>query len=432
VSKLKSADGAGAAIFLVRQDGRVARVLTASSGMATPVFAILALAGAALYFMKPDERRRFIGATVAWLRRAAQEVLHGREPYDELDALMLARTARVIATPAVVTLWVLIWLSARTAGADALVAWGSNYAPRTTNGEWWRLVSYAFVHGSVLQLLAAVAAIVPIGMVIERLVGRIAFAAVYLAAAVVAGVVSLWTTSATMNTSGSFGAILGSVGLLLAVIVYGYARSPRLPYSALATKRIGAGMAVLLGTALVTEPLGLPAALAALSTGLAVGLAVAGGVVQGKARASRSALITAAIALVALAVALPLRGTTDARPAIAQIADVESKTASDYAKAVDAYTRGRVNAKALAQLIEMNILPALAADRARIEALRGVPREQAPLVATAREYFDLRDTSWRRRLDGLRGSNMKMLREADRVERAALDAYERLQRTAGS
>jgi hypothetical protein len=112
----------------------------------------------------------------------------------------------------------------------------------------------------------------------------------------------------------------------------------------------------------------------------------------------------------------------------ASIAEVETRTAADYAKAVDAYTHGRLNAKALAQLIERTILPALAADRTRVEALRGVPREQAGLIADARQYFELREVSWRRRIDALRGSNMKLLREADGTERAALDAFDRLKR----
>ena len=146
----------------------------------------------------------------------------------------------------------------------------------------------------------------------------------------------------------------------------------------------------------------------------------------------RSLLAATCIAAAALLAAAPLRGTIDARPALVHIADVEERTASAYGTAVDAYVHGRLSGKALAHVIETSVLPALAADRARIAALNGIPREQAPLVATAREYFDLRETSWRRRLDGLRGSNMKLLRDADSVERTALDAFRRLQRDAGS
>ncbi|HEY2432027.1 MAG TPA: rhomboid family intramembrane serine protease [Vicinamibacterales bacterium] len=400
--------------------------------MATPLFALLVLAGAALYFMNPEERQKLIAAGVSWLRRVALEMRDGREPYDELDAILLARTRSIIVTPAVIAVWTLVWLFTPAVGSDGAVSWGANYAPLTTNGEWWRLASYATIPDGLLPLLAAAAAFVAIGMVLERLTGAIAFAGASAAAAVVAGVVSLWTLPATSSTSGASGAVFGAIGLLLAAMVYGYLRQPRLPFSAVAVKRIGAGTALFLIVAASTSQLTAAAAFSALSTGLAIGVVVAGGVVQARARPGRSLAVSAAVAGLAFALALPLRGTIDARPAIARIADVEARTSSDYAKAVNAYTQGRLNARALAQLIEKNILPALDADRARVEGLRGVPREQAPMVATAREYFELRDASWRRRVDGLRGSSMTALRDADRAERAALDAYGRLQLTGGS
>lgn len=398
--------------------------------MPTPLFALLALAGAALYFMKPDERRRLAQDALARLRDAARQLRDGREPYDALDAQLLARTPRLLVTPLIVFSWAFVWLGTHmtAAGIDPVVSWGASYPPRTTDGEWWRLFAYALVHDSFFQLIAATAAIVPIGMVVERLVGRVAFAAVYVAAAVCAAVVTLWTTPATTMTAGSSGAMFGVLGLLVAVVVYGYARAPRLPFSRLSARRIAAGCALFLLTALLSPRLTTAANLAGVTIGLVIGFAVAGDVVERRAPARRSLGVAACIAVVALAIALPLRGTIDARPAIARVAEVETRTAADYAKAVDAYTHGRLKAKELALLIDKTILPALAADRARIDALRGVPREQVPLVAAAREYFQLRDASWKRRADGLRGSNMKLLREADRAERAALDAFERMQR----
>src|SRR4029079_13129380 len=57
---------------------------------------------------------------------------------------------------------------------------------------------------------------------------------------------------------------------------------------------------------------------------------------------------------------------------------------------------------------------------------RGVPREQAPLVAAASEYCKLREESWRRRSEALHKRNMKMLRDAELSERAALDAFPKM------
>ncbi len=399
-----------------------------------PLLATIVLAGAALYFMKPDERRRLAEEALTRLAHLVRAVREGREPYDELDAQLLARARRIFVTPVIVITWIGVWLMMRisaTASPETLVAWGANYAPRTTHGEWSRLFTYALVHDGLFQLAAAVVAIVAIGMVLERLVGGITFAAVFVASAVVAGVVTLWIEPATAITSGGSAAVFGIIGLLVAALVYGYARAPRLPLSGLAARRVGAGIGIFLLVALATDALPMVSKLAGLGVGLTVGLIVARGVVERAPRFTHVALSAGAFTGVALLLALPFRGTIDARPAIARVADVETRTAADYAKAVDAYTQGRIKAKELALLIERTILPALAADRTRVEGLHGVPREQAPLVASAREYFDLREQSWRRRIEGLRGSNMKTLRDAEHVERGALDVYERMIHDAG-
>lgn len=401
--------------------------------MLAPVLAILVLAGAALYFMKPDERQRLGSAVTVWLTRAARVVRDGREPHDDLDALVLARTPHVIATPTIVAVWVCIYLALGIgAGPDALIAWGANYAPRTTAGEWWRLVSYAFVPDGFFRMLVAVTAIIPLGIVLERLAGRMTFAAVYVAGAAVGGAVRLWVAPATTITAGAAPAVCGLFGLLLASLVYGYARAPRLPVSPLAAKRIAAGAVVFLVLAQMANNADAASNFAGLAVGVIAGLVCCGDIVNRKPRMLQSLAVPTAVAALAFAATLPLRGTIDARPMLASIAEVETRTAADYAKAVDAYTHGRLNAKALAQLIERTILPALAADRTRVEALRGVPREQAGLVADARQYFELREVSWRRRISALRGSNMKLLREADGTERAALDAFDRLQRGAST
>ena len=398
--------------------------------MGTIPFALIVLSGVALYFMKPDERRQLLQRAVAWLREAIHGIRAG-VVHDAFYEFLLRRTRWAIVTPVLVIFCTLYTMSAGFGDAAGMIEHGANYMPRTTNGEWGRLFSYSFVHGGLIHLVATIAALLSLGLILERLVGSIAFAAVYAASAIVSGAVALWTESATVTTAGASGAILGLYGLLFATIVYGYLRQPRLPFSPLAARRAGAGSVLFGLNMLFTSHLGAAAELAGLLTGLAAGFAIAGQVTERKPAIARAALIPAAVALVAFLTVLPLRGTIDARPVIARVVDVESRTASEYAKAVAAFTNGRMSAKALAQTIQRSILPALAADRARVEALRGVPAEQKPLVAAAHQYFELREQSWQRRIEGLLGSNMKTLREAEKAERAALDHFSRLQHDLG-
>jgi membrane associated rhomboid family serine protease len=399
--------------------------------VSTFVFAVLVLGGAALYFMNADERRRLLVTAVVHAREAVRVAKERREnPHDALHALLFERTGRTLVMPLLIVLSVWFSLSVLFGSGEAtqtLIASGANYAPRTTHAEWSRLLTYTFVHVSLLHLLATIAVLLPLGMLLERLVGHLTFAAVYVAAGVVAGALTLRTTPATTVSAGASGAVFGLIGLLIAVTAHGYLRTPKLPFSRIAAKRLAVGCAVFAAYNLLSDSLGTTAEMAGLVTGLLTGLVVGGRVASDTPALPLTLAATVTTVVLAVTAALPLSGTIDARPELARIADVESRTASEYAKAVEQYTRGRMSASALVQVIERSIIPAIKADRTRVDALHGVPAEQAPLVVDAREYFELREASWRTRIGGLLASKARDLKEAEKTERAALKALDKLQ-----
>src|SRR5215510_11248376 len=61
--------------------------------------------------------------------------------------------------------------SAPRRAPETLVRWGANYGPSTTNGQWWRLVTAMFVHGGMVSLPINLAALVQLGVILERLIG---------------------------------------------------------------------------------------------------------------------------------------------------------------------------------------------------------------------------------------------------------------------
>lgn len=399
--------------------------------MGTTVIALLALSGAALYFMSAEERTRLARSAVAAVKRAIRAVIENSRSDEPLEEFLRARTGRPLVTLLLAALNVLVFtlmVFGRGALDDprTLIEWGANYAPRTTNGEWWRLFAATFVHGGVLHLAATLAGLVPLGIVLERAVGRITFAAIYLAAGVVAGVTILWTTSPTSVSFGASGAIFGIYGLLLAsltwTVVGGFAGQISLTW----TKRIAAGAAPFILYNLFTDHVGTASELAGLGTGFAGGLLAARGIVGEKPPVRRAAVMMGTAMLIAAVAAFPLRGIIDVRPEIAGVVAVEQRTAAAYDGAVANFRLGRVPAKALVQLIERTIIPDLQRVRARLSGLHGVPREQAPLVTAAQEYFRLREQSWHDRIEGLLKSRMELLRKADLSERAALEAFERI------
>ena len=101
--------------------------------------------------------------------------------------------------------------------AQQLVDWGSNYGRRTLSGEWWRLVSSMFLHGSIWHLGFNMLALWQVGRVTERIFGSTRFISLYLLAGLAGSIASvLWNPK--VNSVGASGAIFGIIGGLLAFL----------------------------------------------------------------------------------------------------------------------------------------------------------------------------------------------------------------------
>jgi rhomboid protease GluP len=400
--------------------------------MPTSLFALLVLSGAALYFMTPEERKRLLQNAITLAKQGVTMIAQSASSKDPFDEFLRARTGWPIVTPFLAVTYVIVFammLFDRSAASDTerLIAWGANFAPRTTNGEWWRLLTSTFVHGSFFQLVVSIVGLVPAGLILERAIGRVAFACVYLAAALLASVVSLWTASAMSVGAGASGAICGIYGLLLASIVWAMVGQLRVSVPMSTVAQLGGAAAIFFLGMLVSDQLGTRSELAGLGVGFAGGFLVARGITREKPAVRRALMVAAAAVLVAVAGAVPLLGgVIDARPEIVKIAAFEERTAATYDVAVDKFKRGRITPDALSQIIDRSILPELQSISVRVKDLRGVPREQAPMVAAANQYFKLREESWRRRSEALHKRNMKMLRDAEVSEKAALDAFQKM------
>ena len=71
--------------------------------------------------------------------------------------------------------------SIRSFSPRDLIWWGAGFGPRTTNGEWWRLLTATVLHAHLPHLILNMIALLMIGPIVERLVGRRAFVAFYVA-----------------------------------------------------------------------------------------------------------------------------------------------------------------------------------------------------------------------------------------------------------
>ncbi len=135
-----------------------------------------------------------------------------------------AATPRVAVTPALLAINVAVFAVMAALGVSMLggrpeeyLRFGANFAPLTTGGEWWRLITCAFVHFGIVHLGFNMWALWDAGRLTEKLYGNSWFAALYLYAAVAGSIASmLWNQRAI--SVGASGAVFGVFGALLAYL----------------------------------------------------------------------------------------------------------------------------------------------------------------------------------------------------------------------
>jgi membrane associated rhomboid family serine protease len=93
---------------------------------------------------------------------------------------------------------------------------GLNAFAISENGEWYRIVTSAFLHASIFHLLLNMYALFVLGPIVERTLGRVQFGIVY-AAALMAGSAGALLLSPNEITVGASGAIYGLLGALVVI-----------------------------------------------------------------------------------------------------------------------------------------------------------------------------------------------------------------------
>jgi membrane associated rhomboid family serine protease len=90
------------------------------------------------------------------------------------------------------------------------------YGPAVANGEWWRLLTGAFLHASILHIAFNMLMLWWFGQALEAALGRTRFLGVYLVSALAgsAGALVVTPTEFTLGASGAVFGILGA-GLVL-------------------------------------------------------------------------------------------------------------------------------------------------------------------------------------------------------------------------
>jgi rhomboid protease GluP len=105
----------------------------------------------------------------------------------------------------------------QSASNSVLAGFGALYPGALAAGEWWRLVTWNFLHIGLMHLLFNSMALYQIGPQVEELFGPAKFIFIYLATGIAAGIASLLLLPSL--TAGASGSLFGLIGLMAA---YGY------------------------------------------------------------------------------------------------------------------------------------------------------------------------------------------------------------------
>jgi len=114
---------------------------------------------------------------------------------------------------------------AQGASLQWLTNWGVLFGPRVASGDWWRVVTNAFIHGSLMHLVINMGLLYALGHQLEQAIGSLRFALLY-AGSIAAASIAVISFAPNQPTLGASGAVMG-IAVAYAVFLLLYARDNR-------------------------------------------------------------------------------------------------------------------------------------------------------------------------------------------------------------
>ena len=293
-----------------------------------------------------------------------------------------------------------------------LLTWGANLGSATTSGQWWRLFTCTFLHIGLIHILFNMYVLWDIGRFVERLLGSLGFAVVYLLAGLAGSVASMWWNPYVVS-AGASGAIFGLYGCLIGYLLAGARDIP-----GDVARNLKKNALVFLGYNLVwglTQPeLDMAGHLGGLAAGLACGFVMAkrlpAHALEARARINLQVL---AIGFAILALAAALRPkTVDLQQELRRFSDMESRVQASYGQVLEKARSQALSDADFADLIDAEVIHPWHSARLRLEGIHGVPDGQARLLSRIGRYAETRERAWARLAEALR------LREPDGIQQA--------------
>jgi membrane associated rhomboid family serine protease len=172
----------------------------------------------------PANERGAIANRIAWLLKETGHDFASRRQFNRARGAYATYPAMV--TWGIVAVNVVVFLvdSVLAGGASfslfggggPLVEAGAVYGPAVAHGEWWRILTSAFLHLGILHIAFNMYALWLFGPIIEQMYGHIEYLAIYLLCATGGSVLTL-LAAPNVPAAGASGAIFGLFGLAFVV-----------------------------------------------------------------------------------------------------------------------------------------------------------------------------------------------------------------------
>jgi rhomboid protease GluP len=184
--------------------------------------------------------------------RISRQVLEA-QAHAKVFASRFLATKRAVVTPAIIAACSIVFvlmaingISPLEPSVEGLLAWGASYGPMVlVDHQYWRMLTYMFLHIGFFHILLNMFALATSGPVVERMFGHFGFAALYLLSGIGGSIASLWYHPLLVS-AGASGAIFGVYGGLIGLLA---ARRNEAPLSVL--KPMAKGLAAFLGYNLI-------------------------------------------------------------------------------------------------------------------------------------------------------------------------------------
>jgi membrane associated rhomboid family serine protease len=171
----------------------------------------------------PAEERGAIANRIAWLLKETGHDFAARRQFNRARGSYGSYAALV--TWAIVAANVIVFAvdgilsgsgSPLNGGSGPLSEAGAVFGPSVADGEWWRLITAAFLHLGVLHIVFNMYALWLFGPIIEQMYGHVEFAVIYVLCALGGNVLTI-LAAPDQAALGASGAIFGLFGLAFVV-----------------------------------------------------------------------------------------------------------------------------------------------------------------------------------------------------------------------